>query len=336
MSRTLNSCDLIETSLRRGMIPKNCSTFSCCDILEILNEEMDISLIPTVMRFHEEYYVYEEDVCIVSCVIHYQIPYRAVGNKLRGIFYVDDSDNHYEMTRTCIENRADYTCSYGVQNRAYSFYPKGDEIVLMDCSVTSGKLRMIYYLRPNKLVKESKGAKIKSVTICACCCTTTFSLCSYPDHFSCTTCFDIIQGKTSHKIKVIDVTPTAKCAGCVASNIDPTVTFSTCDLKRLNIYNSDSPLSITFCVGDYLMAAQETVYPQIPVELQPILAQRAAIHMLDALGDIKGVERAEKKLEQMEYNMGTIIDNRVEGETKKIVNRKGILWRTINSRRRLF
>ena len=80
MAKPMNSTQLINTALRRGLIPVDQATFTCSDLREIANEEISIHVIPMVMRVHEEYYVVDEDIPICSCVVRYKIPYRAMGN----------------------------------------------------------------------------------------------------------------------------------------------------------------------------------------------------------------------------------------------------------------
>lgn len=437
MPRVNNTCELIETSLRRAMLPSNDSTYDCCDVIDILNEELDSYLIPIILKHHEEYLVHEEDSCIIPCIIHYQIPYRAVGNKLRDMYYVDTSDNHHEATRVSIEDRNEFGCGYVSRISNVPFYPQNDEIVLMKKDLTNGKLRMLYYLRPNLLVKVNKTAKITdtgapfgcvqitcfsnlicgtadkltiagvvftaqptastlgektftaassnnatalslitqinaqtttsslvTATICPDCNTNVvitsdcscydlsdfnytsncsigltitnikrkFTLNNAPSAFTCECCFDIIQGKTPNKIITFDI-PKENYFVCSCGCICPTITFLHSDLKRLNIYCSSNPTVIPFSVGDYVTVKGETPFPQIPPELRSILSQLAAIHMLDGLGDVSGVERLEKRLRKMEENLGILIDNRVEGAPQKVVNKKGFLYQRRSSRR---
>jgi hypothetical protein len=73
-------------------------------------------------------------------------------------------------------------------------------------------------------------------------------------------------------------------------------------------------------VGDWVCLAGETVNPQLPVELHPILAQRVAVKLLEGMGDSNNLQLAQGKLKEAEAAVLGLISNRVEGEPQKIVN----------------
>lgn len=430
MAKVLTTSDLITTSLRRGLIPSDQATFTCCDIIEMMNEELSIHIVPMVLRAHEEYYVIDEDVSVCLCEIRYKIPYRAVGNKLRDVQFVDDGGNYYEMTRLSVEDRPECQNLY-YNDKFLSFYLESDDVVLLDKLTSTGNLRMSYYLKPNQLVKNSRSATITAIgnqhaciaiscfsnlvcgsttdsitiagigfsaTACcvtlgcatfraacsnaatatslaaqingnsstsalvtatvACCtivkvtadasttCLTvsytnntgcvgitvtcirkTFTMTCLPCHYAATTIFDFIQGKSPNKIILFDKT---RAAICTTLN---TLTFNISDLKVPDLFSGTNTVFARLSVGDYIMKAEETIIPQLPTELHPILAQRVAVKMLEALGDTEGMQNAQKELERMEYNAQTLIDNRVEGSPQKVRNMHSILRSSLYRRR---
>lgn len=325
MAKSLTACDLITTSLRRGLIPTDQATFTCCDLFDIMNEEMSIHIVPLVLRAHEEYYVVEEAACVCACVINYKIPYRAIGNKLRDVHFMNSSGNRIPMTRLSVEDRAFCQNSLSIDYSTYiPFDIQNDEVVLFCNPIATGALRHVIFLRPNQLVKNNRGARISAICVGAC--NTVFTLCTVPCHFSCTTVYDIIQGKSPNKILTYDSCYTSLCVSA------KTITFANSQLKRPDP-KALSTISITFNVGDYIMKAEETVYPQAPAELHPILAQRTTVKLLEALGDTEGMQNAQKELERMEYNAMTLIDNRVEGSPQKIRTNNSILRQTVGNKR---
>ena len=322
MAKILTTCALIKTSLRRAMIPSDQATFTCCDVIDIMNEEIGIHILPMVLRAHEEYYVIDEDQALSACTIRYKIPHRAVGNKLRDVQCIDNAGTQYEMTRVSLEDRPEYQGNY-TNNQFLTFYLENDDIVLMQNQISNGSIRTSYYLRPNELVKDNRGAKITA--ICAGSCTTTFTVCPLPAHFPCTTVFDFIQGKSPNKIVGFE-----RCVCAINSSLK-TLTFCNCCLTTIDLF-SITPKQLTFSVGDYIMKEAETILPQLPTELHPIIAQRTAVKMLEALGDVEGMKMAQNELERMEYNAMTLIDNRVEGAPQKITNRHSILKSSLSNK----
>lgn len=315
--KPLTSSRLISTALRRGLIPSDQATFTCCDLYDIFNEEIGIHVIPMVMRLHEEYFVVDEDISLCSCKFRYKIPYRSIGNKLRDVQYVLTDGTHYEMTRVSIEDRP--TClEDNYRDKYLKFYVEGDSVVLLDKQNSGGSLRFSYYMRPNELVAESRAGTITCISTCSCAGTTTYKLSSFPTHFTCTCTFDIVQSKSPNKIIVFDKSKTTSCVTA------KTITFATDCLKIVDICSTGT-VAADISVGDYILKAEETIVPQLPTELHPVLAQRVAVKLLEALGDTEGMNNAQKELERMEFNANTIIDNRVEGANQKVVNRHGLL-----------
>lgn len=332
MSKTLTTDSLVNTSLRRALIPSDQSTFTNEDIIDILNEELSIQILPMVLKTHEEYYVVDEDIPLVACQSRYKIPYRAVGNKLRDIQFVNSSGDSFEMTRVSIEDRPSFSTGY-TTSQLIPFYVQADEIVLIHKNSSSdGVLRVSYFLRPNELVEDERGAVITAICNCVCADTTIFTLCNIPKHFSSSTIFDFIQGTSPNKILKFDTKNVS------ISLLDSSITFNNSELKQIDLF-SLTPININLNIGDYILKNEETIVPQLPQELRPILAQRVAVKLLEALGDSEGMKNAQQELDRMEQNSLSLIDNRVEGAPQKISNRHSILKNSLTDtmfrRRRL-
>lgn len=318
MSKPLTSVDLIKSIKRRAMIPSDQNTFTDQDFLDMLNEEILYFGAPHLLRTHEEYLLVSEDFALDGSR-EYQIPHRSLGNKLRELAYVTNVDNTtasfdeqvYELSRISVDDLPDYN-NYSSSRYTNTFYLQGNKIILLgEFALTDAVLRMHYYLRPNCLVKENKVATINSIDTA----TGTIVLNSFPDGFAGSPEMDFVQFKAANQVLAFDKQPTS-----VDSNTK-TVIFAPADLPSELI------------AGDYLTVAQETIVPQLPVELHAVLAQRVAIAALESLGDEQGKQSAERQLEKMEKATTDIIDNRVEGAPEKINNRHGALREaTLNSR----
>lgn len=307
MSRILNSTDLIKSVRRRGMVPDDSSTFTNQDILDILNEEIDVGLLSTLLNLNEEYLVHYEEIDLVSGTNEYEIPYRAIGNKLRDVMYVDQSGGVYELTRVSLEDLPDFRYFNRTSNGIDSFYVQNNKIVLNSSLYENyDKLRLYFYLRPNKLVEEKYVGKITSIDTA----TGVVSLQTFPEEFTNIAPMDFIAYRTPNKILKYDITPTS------ANKNLKTVTF-----------DPDS-LPSGLIVGDYLAFAEETSVPNLPTELHPILAQRCSVHILESLGDTESLQSAQTRLRQMELAVQDLIDNRVEGAPQKIRNKHSQLQQT--------
>lgn len=98
--------------------------------------------------------------------------------------------------------------------------------------------------------------------------------------------------------------------------------------KDISFVEEDVPNIVT---GNYITVMEESIVPNIPTELHPILAQRVAVSCLEAMGDESNKQSAERKLAKMEQDAGTFLDNRVEGAMQKIKSRHSPLVNTLNT-----
>lgn len=307
MSKHLTTKSLISSVKRRAMMPQTQNTFKEEDFLAFANEDMDIGLLPHVLSFHEDYLLQEASIQMVPSVSNYQIPYRATGNKVREIAYVDTSGNVFEMTRVSVEDLPYYqNGSFGISNAGIrAYYIEGDEIVILPIGRhnLTGKLKISYYLRPNALVSEDRIATITAIDMN----TGKITVDNVPSNLTSPIEMDFLQTRSPHKRLAINVTPTT---------VSVTETYF--------IFNiSDIPSNLR--VGDMLAEVEECKIPNIPTELHSMLAQRIACRCLEALGDQQGLAAANQKLAEMEVKTGSLIDNRVEGSSLKVVNRHGFL-----------
>ena len=78
---------------------------------------------------------------------------------------VDENGNIFEMHRYSLSEVSDFTnTTTYINNRG--FYLENNDIVLSNFDVNYGNsLRVYFYMRPNYLVVESKGATVDSVTL---------------------------------------------------------------------------------------------------------------------------------------------------------------------------
>jgi len=133
-----------------------------------------------------------------------------------------------------------------------------------------------------------------------------------PSHMIADDLFDFVQHVSPNKILYYDI---------IKNDVSPS-------LNTMSFPASSIP---DIQIGDYATAAEETIVPNIPSELHPILAQRVAIACLEAMGDEQNKQSAERKLAAMEKDAGTFLDNRVEGAQIKIKSRHSPLVNTLNT-----
>lgn len=167
----LTTDDLVASVQRKIMAPIAQSAFTYDDYVAFLNEELLISQIPAVLTAHEEYFVDEFLVPLQANKNKYPIPDRAIGMKLRDVFWRDQSGNLYQMTQITEEDKAFFQRSVGANQAVHKYYLQGNDIVMTPTPAgnPTGSLVLVYFLRPNQLVKNDRAATLtgfsKTVTI---------------------------------------------------------------------------------------------------------------------------------------------------------------------------
>jgi hypothetical protein len=299
MSRVLTSSKLIDSIRKRGMLPTDTATYTDDDILSVINEEIDVGLLTTLLSVHENHLLFRENFSLSGD--RYAIPYRAIGNKLREVSIVNTDGSVSELSQIGIGDLSDYRTGNLRYGSGGLFYVEGNEVVILINSDNAGgsSLRMHYYLRPSTLVAEKQTGIITSINRT----TGVITLSSFPDNFATIPMMDFVGHRSPNKIYSIDKAPIS-----VDMNTK-TVTFNVNDIPKELI------------VGDYVCKYEESPVPNVPTEMHPLLAQRSIVHILEALGDTEGLANAKSKMMQMETSITSLIDNRIEDSPQKIRGR---------------
>ena len=304
----LTTDNLVKSIERRAMLPLNRDTLTKQDIIDIMNEELDLHLVPFLLSNHEEYLVNYSDYPLIAGDNNFifKIPPRAVGNKLRMVSYLNDTGIVTKLTRIEPEDLV-YFQRLGYQS--FSYWVENDTIRLVNrySIANATKLRMHFAMSPSKLVEDKYSAKIVSIDGT----TGTIVVDKIPSNFTNTGSYEFTGGDSPNKLIKYDVPALSINTVTKEMMFDPT-----------SLKNIDYQLSIlNIGVGDIITVSGESIVPQgIPTELHPLLAEMAAVHCLEALGDLQNIQIAAARLQKMKESTSDLIDNRVEGSNQKINN----------------
>jgi hypothetical protein len=160
----LTSDSLVATVQRKMSMPLSQNTFGYNDILAFCNDEMFGSQVPSVLEFHEEYFVFIKTIPITSVTNRYPIPTRAIGMKLRDVKWQDSNGNLFDMARITPEEKAFYQQNIGTSETISKYYIEGNDLVILPALTVTNALTLYFYyfLRPNQLVANNRAAVITS------------------------------------------------------------------------------------------------------------------------------------------------------------------------------
>ena len=322
MSRILTGDKLVASVRNRAMIPNDTSVYTDQDILDIANEEMDVQLLDKLLSLHEEHLTTHIDIPRNSSG-KYEIPVRAIGNKLRDVALIRGSNDIYEMHQISIGARSDVS-SNGSSSASDLFYIENNQVKLVNNETSYESIRMYFYLKPSVLTLTERAGVISNISEDTVGNTVTFTFPKMPKNFSITNAngvtnlFDIIKSNTPNKIL----------------SYDNEVLAISNSLKTITLNNSNGNIVVEdIKLGDYVALEEESPVPNIPTEMQPVLAQQAAVHILEAMGDTEGLANANRRLSKMETATMSLVDDRVELAPKKIKSRHGTINQGISSGR---
>lgn len=170
----LTSDGILSSLKRKITMPDSQELLTDEEILAFVNEEMFVSMVPSILSYHEEFFVTRmleggaQELDLQPNVSRYPIPSRAVGSRLRDLFFQDETGrNLREMTRINPDDKIFFSSNYtDTASNIRNFYLESNELILVPGvnDQPSGSLVFTYFLRPNQLVATSRAAIISTFT----------------------------------------------------------------------------------------------------------------------------------------------------------------------------
>jgi hypothetical protein len=290
--------DLITSITKRGLIPVAQTTFQDEDLVRFMDEELRTIIVPEMMRVRENYFLESYSQTLQASTYRYNLPPRAIGMKIKDMFYVDTNGNYKKLSQTDVAEMTQLELSSNGDPEFFYFIDNFVEILPRPSSSPVGSLVQFYFQRRNRLIETTECGQITAINTG----TNTVTLNSVPTAFDSTKVYDFVKGTPGFQNLAIDQGP----SGVSGSDF---------------IFSS---LPSTLAVNDYLCLAGESPIPQVPLEIHPIVAQHAVMLALTGLNDHAGAERAEKRLEKMKTVGYGLISVRAEEQPKVIVSPNNI------------
>lgn len=292
--------NLIDSVKARIYMPLSQVTVTERDILRYADEELQTNIVPMMLGIREEYFVNFKDFS-VSPDKEYEIPQRAVGLKLKDVTARDSSGSEISLAQYPLEDSHDNYSNYDFETNSYSFTLINNKVKTIGTFASNVTVRLYYFERPNQLVLSSASAKIETIDRT----NNSITVSSLPSTFTVGAKVDLVKNTPGYETLLPDAT---------ISNIGGTqVDFS-----------SSTSIPDDLKVGDWLSLAEQAPVIQVPRDMYPLLSQLVVIRILEALND-PGLAAAVRNMETMRANLLDLLSPRVEGETKKILNRNNPL-----------
>lgn len=299
--------DLIASIKNRSLAPISQATFTESDLLALASEELRTKLVSDLIKIREDFLQTHKIVPLEAGIAYYAIPERAVGDALKSVSYVEPSGQvRPPLPRGDSTDEGYYSITGGMPTR---FYLEGDEVVLIPKPLNSaGSLKMVYPMRPSKLIATSGCAKITAVS-----------------YNSTTASFTVNTDLTASlsvgdKIDFVSAKSPFKCWAIDAVITQITDTLIECAVSSV----VDANGSVQPETDDYICPAGFSNIPQIPIEMHSVLAQMTVVKLMESLGDRAKMEAAKVELREMRSEVGLVTKNRVESTPQRANRRTSI------------
>lgn len=294
MTRTTD--DLINSVKTTATVPEAQSLITTARMLNFADEEIINDLLPMLDSLNQEFFVIMEEETIIAGTDAYNIPYRAVGRKLRDL-KLSDGSTVRSLTKIALEDSHYY--NFSASPMGYTFM--GDKIIILPKpSVAGYTLQKFYLFRPSNLVSTSDAARVASIV------GNVVTVNSVPMAFVNGMKVDFVKGISGYDTITYDQT---------ISNI-----------SGLQVTVTNVPDSLA--AGDWISQAGQSPVIQFPDECFSYLALRTAQRTLEAISDFEGAAALDPSLVRIKRNLQMMFEPRNEGASTKLIQRNGLLRAT--------
>lgn len=291
--------DGMVTNVKRDYLsPTSQNLFEADDIIDHLSRAMQSKIIPLLNSVRGEYWVKLFDQQVTGQA-SYTIPSRSSGAMLRDVVFVDTQNNEIELAQLSpVQIKATFPFGYQLPLYTFGYYLQNDQVFLYPqqaINSTGYTLRMKYLRRPNNLTAVSNCGRITAIA------SNVITLDNIPTDWDTGDTFDIIQDFPQF------------------DSIEDGATITNINTITNEITLTSAPTDLA--VGMYFCPTLMSCIPQIPYECYDLLIAAGAARVARALGDSQGLQLAEKGYEQCSQDFVKLVDPRVQGGRKIIVNR---------------
>jgi hypothetical protein len=287
---------------RRITVPAAQQLIGDTGFLELGDDVMLEKMVPLLLSTRQDFFVVSTDVDSEDGVNTVDIPARAIGRGLRDIKYSYDGTN--TSIRSLILIPIEDEHKFARSGDPKGFYFKGDKVVLVPTPASDEQYTQIWYdLRPGRLVQTSAAAQVTAISVGVI--NTVVTVSTLPSTIVAGAVVDFVQGVQGNSTLGMDVAVT---------NVSGTqITFDA----------DDAPTGLV--VGDWITIAGQSPVVQLPDDCYPLFETLVCHRILYALGDYDGANALLAAAGGQEKDLKILLEPRIIGEQKKIINRNGLL-----------
>lgn len=296
-------------------LPTGDGAFNDDDIIDFLDQELQSTITPLVLNTREDYLCVTLDYTgdDIGDQGQLTIPSEATGLRLRDVYVIDGNGNFSAINRLEQQSIAagpyfnsypyGFSTGYYLQGSVIQFYPH--------TAVQNTTVRLVFARTPATLCSTSEAGQIINIA------NEFITVSNAPVEWDTGTLLDFIKNSAPHEF----VTDTREAKPFYASAV-PLINVPLVD-RSGTVLELTEEITDMLSVGDWVtLTTTSPVVQYIPTAGYPLLCQAAAVRCLESLNDREGQQMAIQKYTKMEIDFLSMIQPRVTGQPKRIVNRR--------------
>lgn len=296
--------DLLAGLKNRASLPPFQLVWTDANLLKAMQEEVESQVVPVLYSTQQDFFTDFVDLPLVANQQGYRLPQRAMGDVIRGAYWVDTTGIVAKppLLRVNIDEVSDFTTTAATIPKAFFLVYDQINVLPTPSSSVSGSIRLFYLRRPGILVSDvrSGGQSTQVGVISAVTSDTVLTMTVAMNGWANNQNVDIVQANPQFALLMRDQAATLAASGAT------TITIAAGGLSTAGI-----------SAGDYVTLSQQSYVPQIPREWHPYIEVRTAAFILESLGDLTGADRFYKLSDEMRANLMKLVTSRTPGNPLK-------------------
>lgn len=263
-------------------------------------------LLPMLVKTREEYCVQRVRIPIVPGQLEYRIPARAMGDRIRAIWWVDAQARRRKINLISPQDLHLYQPSVGP---IQGLYLTATHLVTVG-QAPDGSLEIWFPFRIGDLVLQTDARQIASLVPAAK--TITFATAA-PTSWAAATRLDVHSVLGGHDIKMY--------AEPIVSLDGPRTT-----LTLTNAIDGSTFGNYPLEIGDWVCLERQSALVGVPEELIPALARGVALRIAEGDHDADAMQHHQAELAQDLESAASLVRNRVQMKAISIKGRRSCLF----------
>jgi len=289
--------------------------YTDADLLVHADSVLQGRIAPLVANARDEHAVHTLDVAVAAGQVSVRLPQRVASGRLRDVTQLAaDGTSYLSVPRLEPEDAAQFRLSIPTAPRNIAVVVQAGFLRIVPAPTTALTLRLSYVRSPPMLADEATCTAVSALTAGTPNITATHIGTLAAGNYD----FVLASNGDSLGDAVPTVTPVVGSTTFLAANMGPMFANISAECAR---YVAE---------GLYLSPAGTTCVVPLPDTLSSLLAYRAAVSLMTAIGDEEGVAKAERIADRMEEQLVPLISERIEGEPQVVrptfQNRGGGRW----------